>query len=37
LSTFAEVRFHNVFGDKNEATDERSSLRIIPLTFGILF
>ena len=37
FSTFAEVRFHNIFGDKNELTDERPSLRIIPLTFGILF
>jgi hypothetical protein len=37
FSTFAEVRFHNVFGDKNEITDERPSLRIIPLTFGIMF
>jgi hypothetical protein len=37
FSTFAEVRFHNVWGDKNDATDERPSLRIIPLTFGILF
>jgi len=37
FSTFAEVRFHNVFGNKNEATDDRPSLRIIPLTFGILF
>ena len=37
FSTFAEVRFHNVFGNKNDATDERPSLRIIPLTFGILF
>ena len=30
FSTFAEVRFHNVF------TDE-SSARLIPITFGILF
>ena len=37
FSTFAEVRFHNVWGDENEATDEGRSLRIIPLTFGILF
>ena len=37
FSTFAEVRFHNIFGDKNEITDERPSLRIIPLTFGIMF
>jgi Outer membrane protein beta-barrel domain len=37
FSTFAEVRFHNIFGEKNEATDERPSLRMIPLTFGILF
>lgn len=37
FSTFAEVRFHNVFGDKNEITDERPSLRMIPLTFGIMF
>lgn len=37
FSTFAEVRFHNVFGEKNEATDKRPSLRVIPLTFGIMF
>jgi opacity protein-like surface antigen len=37
FSTFAEVRFHNIFGDKNEFTDERPSLRMIPLTFGIMF
>ena len=37
FSTFAEVRFHNIFGEKNEFTDERPSLRMIPLTFGILF
>ena len=37
FSTFAEVRFHNIFGEKNEITDERPSLRIIPLTFGIMF
>ena len=30
LSTFAEVRFHNVFSDPNSA-------QMIPLTFGILF
>lgn len=30
FSTFAEVRFHNVFSDPNSA-------QIIPLTFGILF
>ena len=30
FSTFAEVRFHNIFSDPN-------SLRIVPLTFGILF
>lgn len=30
FSTFAEVRFHNVFSDPN-------SLRVVPLTFGILF
>lgn len=30
FSTFAEVRFHNIFSDPN-------STRIIPLTFGILF
>ena len=30
FSTFAEVRFHNVFGDPNSA-------QFIPLTFGILF
>jgi outer membrane protein with beta-barrel domain len=30
FSTFAEVRFHNVFSDPN-------SLRFVPLTFGILF
>ena len=37
FSTFAEVRFHNIFGEKNEVTDKRPSLRLIPLTFGILF
>jgi hypothetical protein len=37
FSTFAEVRFHNVFGEKDEVTGDRPSLRIIPLTFGILF
>ncbi|HUQ80178.1 MAG TPA: outer membrane beta-barrel protein [Gemmatimonadaceae bacterium] len=37
FSTFAEVRFHNIFGEKNELTDKRPSLRIIPLTFGIMF
>lgn len=37
FSTFAEVRFHNIFGDKNEITDERPSLRMIPITFGIMF
>ena len=30
FSTFAEVRFHNIFSDPNSA-------QIIPLTFGILF
>ena len=30
FSTFAEVRFHNIFSDPNSA-------RMIPLTFGILF
>lgn len=30
FSTFAEVRFHNIFSDEN-------SRQIIPLTFGILF
>ena len=30
FSTFAEVRFHNVFTDGNSA-------RLIPITFGILF
>jgi len=30
LSTFAEIRFHNVFSDPNSA-------QMIPLTFGILF
>jgi hypothetical protein len=30
FSTFAEVRFHNIFSDPNSA-------RFIPLTFGILF
>lgn len=30
LSTFAEVRFHNIFSDPNSA-------QMIPLTFGILF
>jgi len=37
FSTFAEVRFHNIFGETDEITDERPSLRVIPLTFGILF
>jgi hypothetical protein len=31
LSTFAELRFHNVF------TDGDGNLRFIPITFGILF
>jgi hypothetical protein len=30
FSTFAEVRFHNIFSDPNSA-------QMIPLTFGILF
>jgi hypothetical protein len=30
LSTFAEIRFHNVFSDPNSA-------QMVPLTFGILF
>jgi len=30
FSTFAEVRFHNIFSDPNSA-------QLIPLTFGILF
>jgi len=30
FSTFAEVRFHNIFSDGNSA-------RVIPLSFGILF
>lgn len=30
FSTFAEVRFHNIFSDPNSA-------RFVPLTFGILF
>jgi opacity protein-like surface antigen len=37
FSTFAEVRFHNIFGKKDEITGDRPSLRLIPLTFGILF
>ena len=37
FSTFAEARFHHVFGDEDEITGERPSLQIIPLTFGILF
>ena len=37
FSTFAEVRFHNIFGPKDEITGDRPSLRIVPLTFGILF
>jgi len=32
FSTFAEARFHNVFGNNDE-----SSLQFIPVTFGILF
>jgi hypothetical protein len=30
FSTFAEVRFHNIFSDPNSA-------QFVPLTFGILF